>query len=124
MSLNTIEPIASLLFTVGSVDTLLLTDDIENPKRAVTSALTYMGTAELTLANQNYEFVQTEALTEAGIAVQPYGAFLMNEVAPSGPTATNIRLDLMIGETLYICTTTLSNLFTVGGPPLQFSPLS
>lgn len=49
------------------------------------------------LAGGNANFVQTSALTEAGIAVHPYGAVII----PSGEEATNITLVADVNGTTY-----------------------
>ena len=49
------------------------------------------------LAPSNYEFIQTEALTTAGIAVQKYGAYII----PASQSATDIGVVVNVGGTLY-----------------------
>lgn len=49
------------------------------------------------LAPSNYEFVQTQALTTAGIAVQKYGAYII----PVSQSATDIVVEVMVNGTKY-----------------------
>ena len=49
-------------------------------------------------------FVQTQELTTAGIAIQKYGAVII----PKDKVATNIKLVATIGETQYTATTTIN----------------
>lgn len=57
-----------------------------------------------TLAPTDYEFVQTEALTKAGIAVQSYGAILI----PDSQSSTEITLELTCGGATYTGATAIS----------------
>lgn len=57
-----------------------------------------------TLAPTDYEFVQTEALTRAGIGVQSYGAILI----PNSQSATEITLVLTCGGATYTGATAIS----------------
>lgn len=50
-----------------------------------------------TLANTNYKFVQTEALTEEGIAVHKYGAIII----PASKSATEIVLTMEVDGVVY-----------------------
>lgn len=50
-----------------------------------------------TLANTNYSFVQTEALTEEGIAVHKYGAVII----PASKSATEIVLTMEVDGVVY-----------------------
>lgn len=50
-----------------------------------------------TLANTNYSFVQTEALTEEGIAVHKYGAVII----PTSKSATEITLTMEVDGVVY-----------------------
>ena len=59
-----------------------------------------------TLSNTNALFVQTEALTTAGVGVQKYGAFLI----PADTEIATIAVVAMIGDTVYNGTITLSGL--------------
>lgn len=52
---------------------------------------------EASLEPQNVNFIQTEALTQAGIAVQRYGAVII----PATKTATNIQLTAEINGVVY-----------------------
>lgn len=61
------------------------------------------------LAQTDYEFVQTETLTKAGIAVQKYGALLI----PESQSATEITLVVKCGGATYNASTTISGSNTV-----------
>lgn len=63
-----------------------------------------------TLAPNNVNFVQTEALTTAGIAVHPFGALLI----PASQTATNIKLVATINGTEYTGATNITSASNVG----------
>lgn len=56
------------------------------------------------LSPQNVNFVQTEALTTAGIAVQKYGGLII----PASQHATNIKLVAEINGTTYTATTNIN----------------
>lgn len=58
----------------------------------------------------NYEFIQTQALTQAGIAVHKYGALLI----PASASATEITLEMKAGGSLYKGATTISSANKVG----------
>lgn len=94
MALNTITPLTEYAFKVASIDRLVVKPgEIPVPdKEAITVTFEYETPDTLTLAEQNYEFIQTEDLTEAGIAVQPYGAILINTLAPT--TLAELTLSL------------------------------
>ena len=62
------------------------------------------------LAPTDYEFIQTEALTKAGIGVQKYGALLI----PESQNATEITLVVKCGSETYTAQTTISGSNTVG----------
>ena len=57
-----------------------------------------------TLVNTNYNFVQTETLTEAGVAVQKYGAVII----PTSQVATEITLVMEIDGVTYEGATTIT----------------
>lgn len=59
---------------------------------------------EAGLNPQNVNFVQTEALTTAGIAVQKYGGLII----PASQVATDITLVAEINETTYTAATTIN----------------
>lgn len=61
------------------------------------------------LNSQNVNFVQTEALTKAGIAVQKYGGLII----PSSQIATDITLVADINGTAYTATTAVNGATTV-----------
>lgn len=62
------------------------------------------------LQNSNMNFVQTEALTAAGIAIQRYGAVII----PASQSATEITLVATIGGQTYTAETTISAATNVG----------
>lgn len=61
------------------------------------------------LSPQNVNFVQTEALTKAGVAVQKYGGLII----PASQAATDITLVAEINGTTYTATTTINAATTV-----------
>lgn len=63
-----------------------------------------------TLAPNNVNFVQTEALTTAGIAVHPFGALLI----PASQAATTINLVATINGTEYTGATNITSASNVG----------
>ena len=63
-----------------------------------------------TLAPNNVNFVQTEALTTAGIAVHPFGALLI----PASQAATNIKLVASINGVEYTGATNITSASNVG----------
>ena len=63
-----------------------------------------------TLAPNTFNFVQTEALTTAGIAVQKYGAI----VIPSTQSATEITLVADLDGTTYTGATKITGASAVG----------
>lgn len=63
-----------------------------------------------TLAPNNVNFVQTEALTTVGIAVHPFGAVLI----PASQAATNIKLVAEINGTEYTGATNITSASNVG----------
>lgn len=63
-----------------------------------------------TVVNTNYNFVQTETLTEAGIAIQKYGAVII----PTSQVATEITLAMTIDGVTYEGATTITASTDVG----------
>lgn len=82
----TITPPQSLTVTI-------LSKDVSDEATVFTLGIT----EPASLANCNYNFVQTEALTEAGIAVHPYGAIII----PTSQSSTEITLVADLGGTEY-----------------------
>lgn len=75
------------------------------------STLTLKASADgATLAPNNVNFVQTEALTTAGIAVHPFGALLI----PASQAATAIKLVATINGTEYTGATNITSASNVG----------
>lgn len=66
--------------------------------------------ADPTLQPMDVKFVQTEALTQAGIGVQPYGALLI----PASKASTSIQLVVDIQGTQYTATTNITASSNVG----------
>lgn len=67
-------------------------------------------------AQLNPQFVQTEALTTAGIGVQPYGEILI----PASQSATEVTLEISMAGTKYTTATTV-NAASVVGTKLTFT---
>lgn len=67
----------------------------------------------------NAQFVQTEDLTEDGIAVQPYGAVIipMDLITDLTSPLTDIDLDVTIGDTTYTGTIQLTTIAASGDDP-------
>lgn len=62
------------------------------------------------LAPNSVHFIQTEALTAAGIAVQKYGAIII----PASQSATEITIEAEVNGTVYTGTTTITSTSEVG----------
>jgi hypothetical protein len=62
------------------------------------------------LAPNSVHFIQTEALTTAGIAVQKYGAIII----PTSQSATEITIEAEVNGTVYAGTTTITSTSEVG----------
>lgn len=125
MALNTITPLTNYTFKVSSIDRLIVKPgEIPVPdKEAITVTFEYENPGTLTLADQNYEFIQTEALTEAGVAVQPYGAILINTLAPS--QLSGLYLNLKTAGGILVTTTGLTDILDGGvGTTVTFAPES
>lgn len=110
MALNTITPQTEYAFKVASVEQKA----IDASHNAIVITLDYQNPATLSLAEQNYEFVQTEELTEAGVAVQPYGAIIMNNLAPTQILAGTATLKLKTPGGLLETESVINALLTVG----------
>ena len=70
-------------------------------------------------ASMNLKFIQTEALTRAGVAVHPYGAYILPATVLSGDSIAveatiNDSLDSLVGEIKFTGTIPLKPLATVG----------
>lgn len=79
-----------------------------NSAEAITLALELESNASL--ADCTPIFVQTQALTQAGVGVEPYGAILIPEDAFS----TNITLQLKLGDSTYIASEAIDSDIAVG----------
>lgn len=66
--------------------------------------------ADPRLADCTPIFVQTQALTQAGIAVEPYGAILI----PEDAFTTNITLQLKLGDSTYIASEAIDSSIAAG----------
>lgn len=62
------------------------------------------------LAPNSVHFIQTEALTTAGIAVQKYGSIII----PASQSATEITIEAEVNGTVYTGTTTITSTSEVG----------
>ena len=67
-------------------------------------------TADASLAPNSVHFIQTEALTTAGIAVQKYGAIII----PASQSATEITIEAEVNGTVYAGTGTITSESEVG----------
>lgn len=109
-------PFANAVVFVTDSATITLPDSItaEISSKDISSVATvFTLTAEAdgaTLQPHDAEFVQTEALTKAGIAVQKYGALII----PNDQTATAITLVANVGGTSYTGATTINANSNVG----------
>lgn len=121
MALNTITPLTEYVFTVASIDNRII-EPGDPPKAAIVITLEYAGTNPLSLAEQNYEFVQTEELTEAGIAVQPYGALIINTFAPS--TLGELNMLLKTAGGVLVSDVSILDIVDVIGATVTFEPES
>lgn len=122
MSLETLQKPEVINFVVSSFESTLVDyDDNEDP--IVTASLTLEQVYEPSLADQNVTFVQTEELTEAGVAVQPYGAFLMNFKAPTAMTESDLLPVIRFDDgTEYVGNASLFDLHT--GDSISFGIVS
>lgn len=110
MGLNTITPLTEYTFHVASMEQTA----VDASHFAIVITLEYENPESLTLAEQSYEFVQTEELTALGVAVQPYGAFIMNDLAPTQEDFIEAGLILKTPAGLLETESTLEDLLTVG----------
>lgn len=62
------------------------------------------------LVPNSVHFIQTEALTKAGIAVQKYGAIII----PASQSATDITIEAEVNGTVYTGTTTITSASEIG----------
>lgn len=108
-------PFANAVVFVTSAATITLPDSLTvhiDSKDESDDATTLTFTVDVenaTLEPQNVKFIQTEALTTAGIAVQPYGGLII----PQSKVATAITLVAEINGTQYTATTTVNGSTTV-----------
>lgn len=96
---------SSVKFEVTNVDKL---DGV-----ATTFTLDYVdtSTSQTTMRNHDYEFVQTETLTEAGIAVNKYGAFIV----PATALSETVDIKVKMGNSTYTASNVdLSTFITIG----------
>lgn len=73
MALETLSLPASITFTVGSVDKA-----VDGSKWAIAITLIQNDLSELSLANQTIEFIETEDTVTGGVAIDKYGAIVIN----------------------------------------------
>lgn len=103
-------PFANAVVFVTDSATITLPDSITvhiDSKDESDDATTLTFTADFenaTLELQNVRFIQTEALTTAGIAVQPYGGLII----PNSKVTTAITLVAEINGAQYTATTTIN----------------
>ena len=88
--------------------TVKVTNKSESDDATVLTVMPQLNTASL--APSSVQFVQTEALTSAGIAVHPYGAVII----PSGKASQDITLVATINGTTYTGKTAITSASTVG----------
>ena len=67
-------------------------------------------TDDASLAPNSVHFIQTEALTKAGIAVQKYGAIIV----PASQNETEITIEAEVNGTVYKGATTITSASDVG----------
>lgn len=85
----------------------IITKDVS--KEAIVFAIS-ADTDGASLAPNSVHFIQTEALTTAGIAVQKYGAIII----PASQSATEITIEAEVNGTAYTGTTTITSTSEVG----------
>lgn len=88
--------------------TVKVTNKSASDDATVLTVMPQLNTASL--APSSVQFVQTEALTSAGIAVHPYGAVII----PSGKASQDITLVATINGTTYTAKTAITSASTVG----------
>lgn len=88
--------------------TVKVTNKSASDDATVLTVMPQLDTASL--APSSVQFVQTEALTSAGIAVHPYGAVII----PSGKASQDITLVATINGTTYTGKTAITSATTVG----------
>lgn len=109
-------PFANAVVFVTDSATITLPESITvniDSKDVSDSATTFTFTADLedaSLKPQNVKFIQTQALTTAGIAVHPYGGLMI----PKSQVATEITLVAEINGTQYTAGTTINGSSAVG----------
>lgn len=108
-------PFSNAVVFVKNTATTSLPDDatvtiLDKSTSSEAIVLTLGVTDEVALNGGNVRFVQTEDLTEDGIAVHPYGAVII----PIGEAATEITLVAEIGGDTYTATTAITSASDVG----------
>lgn len=88
--------------------TVKVTNKSASDDATVLTVMPQLNTASI--APSSVQFVQTEALTSAGIAVHPYGAVII----PSGKASQDITLVATINGTTYTGKTAITSASTVG----------
>lgn len=121
MGLNTLDKPESIYFRVSSNDTSIVgVDSNEQDIYARTITLEQMN--DTAINNQNVTFVQTEEMTEAGVAVQPYGAFIANLKSPTTALANLYPAIVFDDGTTYFANKHLGQM--VVGTAVTFTALS
>ena len=105
-SAATITPLASFTATIT-----------DKSVSDIATTLTFGISGSATLQPSNYSFIQTEDLTEAGIAVHPFGALMI----PDGQEETEITLEVVINGVKYIGATAVTAASDVGDT-VTFAP--
>lgn len=85
----------------ASMSVEILSKDTSDAATVFTMGVT---DANASVKPHEVEFVQTEALTRAGIAVQKYGALII----PADKAATDVTIACKIGDTVYTARTTVN----------------
>lgn len=103
----------SATITAPSSFTFTVADKSVDDTNTVISLIATESTA---LSNQNYNFVQTQSATQAGIAIHKYGAIIIPNSDTSG-----VVLDITSNGKTYTATSALKNTADVGDT-LTFNP--
>lgn len=90
----------------ASLTVTILSKDVSEDATVLTLGIT----EPVSLSPSDYSFEQTEALTEAGIAVHPYGAVII----PTSQAETAITLVAECGSTTYTASSTITSASDVG----------
>lgn len=89
--------------------------DVDNDGNTVINLVQTAHTGGGANASLNYQFVQTQALTQAGVGVQPYGSIII----PASNEATTLTLQVKNGGSTMTGTLTIAS--AVAGSTVSFS---